>query len=415
MALIIFFSWQAQTPNGVGRSFLREALDQVCKDIASDTSVDEALRDLEVDSDTQGIAGQPAIVETILDKIDASAVFVADMTFVGKQINGKPTPNPNVLIEYGWALKALKSERIVCVMNTAYGTPDNLPFDLHHRRWPIRYYLPENVSHELRKQEKEKLINTLTEALRLSLGAVSYTNVEALPEFRGTNAKEPPARFRNQGEPLGIEDDRFAFGTDKEIFLSSGPAIWLRLMPRVDAGRRWSIHELRERVIGSGLMPLLHPAGGYSYLRAADGIGVYYVGSRVANDPKATSFEIRSVAFAFDTGEVWSIDTDMLSHRVGILPFVESYLVEGIANYAGFLRSLGSQSPYRWDAGITGINGRRLNLPGQPSFAGARCVADSIELSGECENAGEAKKALQPFFEKIFDKCGLRRSDFISE
>jgi hypothetical protein len=47
------------------------------------------------------VAGQPPIVETILRKTDEAAVFVADMTFTAKRVDGRPSPNPNVLIEYG--------------------------------------------------------------------------------------------------------------------------------------------------------------------------------------------------------------------------------------------------------------------------------------------------------------------------
>ena len=69
MAKTIFFSWQSDTPNKVGRNFMKTVLEEVCKHIANDTSVDEALRDMNVDSDTQGIAGQPPITETIFNKM----------------------------------------------------------------------------------------------------------------------------------------------------------------------------------------------------------------------------------------------------------------------------------------------------------------------------------------------------------
>jgi hypothetical protein len=38
-------------------------------------------------------------VDTIFRKIDGTAIFVPDLTFVGKRADGRPTPNPNVLIE----------------------------------------------------------------------------------------------------------------------------------------------------------------------------------------------------------------------------------------------------------------------------------------------------------------------------
>lgn len=70
-----------------------------------------------------GVSGSPPIFATILEKIDRAAIYVPDFTFVGKNLGGEPIPNPNVLIEYGWALKSLGYKRIVAVMNQAYGAP----------------------------------------------------------------------------------------------------------------------------------------------------------------------------------------------------------------------------------------------------------------------------------------------------
>jgi hypothetical protein len=80
-----------------------------------------------------------------LEKIRACAAFVADVTLVGSIEPGdgsgerKRTPNPNVLIELGYAVGTLGWERTILVMNTLYGPPEDLPFDLRHRRWPLRF------------------------------------------------------------------------------------------------------------------------------------------------------------------------------------------------------------------------------------------------------------------------------------
>ena len=103
--------------------------------------------------------GQPPIVETVLKKIDAARVFVADMTFVAKRPGGGASPNPNVLIEYGWALKSLTYERVIRVMNTAYGEPSakSLPFDLRHARWPFCYELHETAAAKSRTEQRRTL------------------------------------------------------------------------------------------------------------------------------------------------------------------------------------------------------------------------------------------------------------------
>jgi hypothetical protein len=72
----VFLSWQADTSTRTGRNFLREALEEACRAIGTDTAVDEALRDLSVDSDTQNVPGQPPIVDTIFNKGNRVKKFV---------------------------------------------------------------------------------------------------------------------------------------------------------------------------------------------------------------------------------------------------------------------------------------------------------------------------------------------------
>jgi hypothetical protein len=151
--------------------------------LVDDGSVDEAHRDLEVDSDTQGVAGQPPIVETILKKIDTAKVFVADMTFVAQRSDGRPSPNPNVLIEYGWAMKGLTYQRIICVMNTAYGKPshETLPFDLQHVRWPLTYEFHEGTTQEVRAEQRKALTNKLIGAIRACLASLAPPEPQRVP------------------------------------------------------------------------------------------------------------------------------------------------------------------------------------------------------------------------------------------
>ena len=169
MKTTVFFSWQTDLPSKENRNFIEKALKNAIKKIASDTEVEEAIREeLEMDQDTLGVPGSPAIVETILKKIDRATIFLADLTFVGKRLDGRPTPNPNVLIEYGWALKSLGLTRILTVMNTAFGEPtrESMPFDMAHLRFPITYSLTADAIEEFREAERSRLESKLGEALK---------------------------------------------------------------------------------------------------------------------------------------------------------------------------------------------------------------------------------------------------------
>src|SRR6185312_4303549 len=116
MTHTVFYSWQADTPPKVGRTFIEKSLGKAIEQLAADVSVDAAIREgLALDKDTKGVAGTPPIVDTIFRKIDSAAAFLADLTFVGTRLDGRPMPNPNVLVEYGWALKSRSYGRIICV------------------------------------------------------------------------------------------------------------------------------------------------------------------------------------------------------------------------------------------------------------------------------------------------------------
>src|SRR4051794_1629164 len=104
----VFYSWQSDTPAKFNRTFIERALTESLKSIRSDATLVAALRGpkLNLDKDTQGVAGSPPIAETILKKIEECFAFVADLTFVGESSPRLATskrrffPNPNVLIEY---------------------------------------------------------------------------------------------------------------------------------------------------------------------------------------------------------------------------------------------------------------------------------------------------------------------------
>ena len=131
----VFYAWQAQRPGTCNRYLIEEALERALKDPASDKEEPLAF---ELDQDARGEPGAAEISAAILRKIDECAIFVADVTPVGTLINGKVTPNPNVLFELGYAWHKLGPGRIILVLNDAFGTPEELPFDISKRSL-VRY------------------------------------------------------------------------------------------------------------------------------------------------------------------------------------------------------------------------------------------------------------------------------------
>ncbi len=158
----VFFSWQSDSSNKTNLSLIEDCLKKAVKEISKEESIIVI-----VDRDTKGVGGTPSIVDAILKKIRSCDVFVWDATI----INDMPrhTPNPNVLLELGYALAIVGEGRIIGVMNEAKGNgPEKLPFDLVHRRWPIRYQLDDSDPkfEENKKNTKNFLTSTFARALR---------------------------------------------------------------------------------------------------------------------------------------------------------------------------------------------------------------------------------------------------------
>ena len=115
-----FYAWQSDT----APKFNRELIDKALRDAAKRLSEDSSLAvEIMTDSDTQGVPGTPPITETVLKKIDGSEIFVPDVTFVGRTEAGKLLPNPNVMMEFGYALRAKTHAAIMPIMNTSFGPP----------------------------------------------------------------------------------------------------------------------------------------------------------------------------------------------------------------------------------------------------------------------------------------------------
>lgn len=127
----IFYSWQSDLLGRDTRNFISSAIDAAVKYLANTVTVIP-------DRDTKGETGSPNIEQIIFDKIDDCDLFIADLSLVAsytdKDGDIKYTPNPNVLVELGYAVKLLGWGNVICFMNTDFGEESALPFDLNHHR-----------------------------------------------------------------------------------------------------------------------------------------------------------------------------------------------------------------------------------------------------------------------------------------
>lgn len=138
MKRTIFYSWQSDLPNSSNRGLIKEALENAIKSLKREDSYTINPR---IDQDTKNTAGSPDIAETIFGKIALADIFIADVSIINKDSADKKTPNPNILIELGYAVSNLGWDKIILVQNSAYGGPESLPFDLRGRR-TVQYDAP---------------------------------------------------------------------------------------------------------------------------------------------------------------------------------------------------------------------------------------------------------------------------------
>lgn len=405
MPQTIFYSWQSDRSTTTGRNLIERALKDAIEELVSHPELQEADRP-ELDRDTKDVCGSPIVAETIFSKIETASAFVADLTFVAARPDGRLSPNPNVLIEYGWAAKALTRSRIVAAMNTAYGDPatEPLPFDLQHLRRPITYRCPEDASETERQTQRKSLAKEFVNALRPIVALKKDEHNGGPVEFRAIEPTWGRSRFRTSAEALGQLGGDLPFESPKPVYLESGPAMWLRLMPTTPLREKIKHSDLRRSLIQSGraFHPLnWHDQGDIYSIRGSDGCGICaYV----------TENRAPAVFYAFDTGEVWSVDTSHFAQG-GQVIFSEDQFVAALRDYAEFLQSVGIGGPYRWVAGLEYVRGLVFRPPGdrwqlvQPTF-----LVDVVEATGKFSgDLSTAAEAIKPFFDEVYDKAGIDR------
>ncbi|MDX2107114.1 MAG: hypothetical protein SFY67_11995 [Candidatus Melainabacteria bacterium] len=166
-SFVVFYAWQSDLPNKSNRGFIKGCLEKAIKNLNREISIEQSPRDtekdsnsIELDHDTKGVPGSPDLASTIFQKIDAADLFVADVSFIGEKKDGsKLFPNPNVLIELGYALKVLGSDKVIIVLNSSTGSSEQLPFDIRHKRQVV-YNAQEGSENSAEKQNLVRLFSS---------------------------------------------------------------------------------------------------------------------------------------------------------------------------------------------------------------------------------------------------------------
>lgn len=147
----IFFSWQSDLDSKTHRNFIEKCIKKSIKLI---NKTEDLHIYVEYDRDTLGLLGSPDISSSIFEKISKCALFVADISNITSN-SQRSIPNPNVLIELGFAVNVLGWDKIICFFDINTGEIENLPFDIRQKR--VLAYDP------FKESEEKKIVSRLNE------------------------------------------------------------------------------------------------------------------------------------------------------------------------------------------------------------------------------------------------------------
>lgn len=197
MAYRVFFSFQMDTEDKYGKGFIQKAIE-----IAIQKLKDENI-EVTLDFGFRKTPGTPLLIDEMLKKSTESDMVIVDLTFtsskewlqakkynvLGRQlrllnkVGDKKSPNPNVLLETGYAWAKKGTYRTLAVMNDAFGTPEELPVDLKGFRWGITYNLDE-TNYDSRKEVRKELAKDLYNAIKDAINAEASHQIEKWSPFK---------------------------------------------------------------------------------------------------------------------------------------------------------------------------------------------------------------------------------------
>lgn len=305
----VFWSWQSDYDEKSCRFFVQDALKAAIAQISDAMSLDPADRP-SLDHDTRGARGMVDIRSVIFDKVQRCSLFVADLTPIGRTNNGKWVPNPNVMVELGWAMHIPGAEYIIPVLNEAQGcTVENLPFDIRGRR-VVQYKLDSKASSSERKAELSKLVallrGAMEEELRQRMTRATPAQA-ALPQIEGIEPNPlDPSIWRIETGLLTHEE----MERPVRVAFPDEPRAYIRVIPGPLSGIAPSISAFESLSAGDKVHPNHIGCNSSGSFGATENGFIYYWMAK-RNDVR----EARNATMYFeDSGEIWSFNGGVFYH-----------------------------------------------------------------------------------------------------
>lgn len=398
----VFYAWQSDRPPNINRHLIRTALDEAARRITEDSA---AGVEVLIDADTEGVVGTPPVTQTILDKIADADIFAPDLSFVAQTDAGKLIPNPNVMIEYGYALGALTFRAMMPIMNTHYGPPEALPFDMGHVRHPTQYSADPSVSDAQRRALRGQLSGTLEAILRIMIQDI-LSRAQPDSPFAPMDAVRPPAFFFKPGNILV----NFGNPGEQELRFKRDRAIYLRLFPSYADQPRVGLSRAIE--VAAKLKPPQPLINSPSNRNDWGAINVQPHGDGI------TSF-----TQLFPSGELWGVSEDPFRDKTTIAAIgVEKGFMAALENYRlVYERELQLRPPFTIEFGATGLRDQHLLVPSVEFPASGELAGpireDNISRRYPLTGFDHAEwvAALREFLIDFYDLAARDRSKVLTE
>lgn len=413
---VVFYAWQSDRQVRLNKHLIRIALNLAARNISNDANLGVRVR---IDADTEGVLGHVPVTETILRKIMGCDAFVPDLTFVSKTKGRKLVCNPNVMLEYGYALRAKTHSLMMPVMNTAYGPAEKLPFDMGHLRHPIKYDLPEKAKNAERRAVRKALTEEFERILRLMIAARVRVETPDAPTFQEVARNSyHPALYFAPGQTLA------GFGNpgEQEYRFVGEREIYLRLFPKYEQPAIGRVR-LKEIVSSQRSLRAMSSRAILSDLAASNDFG-YIVFDASSNSTT------QAISQAFVSGEIWGLNSEVFSSaKLGhpeekIIYFgaigVEKAYTRALENFVSIVfEKMKLRSPYIVEIGAVGLRGIYMGAPhlefGSHYYGPIRegSLVRRYELQGVTRE--ERHDVLRQFFNDLYDLAEASRSDTLAD
>jgi hypothetical protein len=411
---VVFYAWQSDRLQRLNRHLIRIALNLAAKDVSDDPAAAVKVR---IESDTENVLGHVPVTDTILRKIAACDAFVPDLTFVAKTEAGKLVPNPNVMLEYGYALRAKSHSVMIPVMNTAYGPPEQLPFDMGHLRHPLQYHLLAMATTAERRAVRKTLTEDFEKILRLMIAAAPTP--QSTP-FQEAKSVASPAFFFPRGAAIATA----GFPDKHEYRFEGDKAIYVRLFPKYSDGQprpgRANIKLLvNDRRIANPM------SFGFGGIASSNDYG-WVIIDPISNDLT------QGVTQAFPTGELWGVSsklflpirltiglTEQAAISVGIIG-AEKLYTRTLEKYVLISMSeMKLRPPFVVELGAVGLKGVYMGAPHLEfsSHYYGPFREDALVRRYDLQDTQHPTllDILRQFFEDLYDLAECSRSDLLTD